>query len=126
MNIHASGRYYEYRAIQYLSERGFKAIRVPVSAAGKQPLPDVIATRGNTIFAIEVKSTSKSAIVVDRDQVEKLFEFCDVFAFCDCQPAILVFFKREKEVRFVELTREQRGHSVRVSSTKFLSGRATT
>ncbi|AFV51246.1 Holliday junction resolvase [Sulfolobales Mexican rudivirus 1] len=124
-NIHASGKYYEYRALNYLTKHGFKAIRVPVSGAGKQPLPDIIATRSNIVYAIEVKSTSKNSITVDRDQIEKLFAFCDVFSFCRCQPAILVFFKSSREIRFVELSRDQREHSVRVSSTKFINERGS-
>jgi len=123
MNIHASGRYYEYRALEYLSKRGFKAIRVPTSGTGKQPLPDIIATRGNTVFAIEVKSVSRDVVTVNRDQVEKLFAFCGVFSFCRCQPAILVFFKSAREVRFVELSRDQRGRNVRVVSTNFINQR---
>ncbi len=120
MNIRASGKYFEYRALSYLAERGFKAIRIPVSATGKQPLPDVIATRSNVVYSIEVKSTSRDAITVDREQVEKLFAFCDVFSFCKCQPVILVFFKKAKETRFVELQHDQRGRSVKVVSTKFI------
>ncbi len=126
MNIHASGKYYEYRAVEYLKSHGFKAIRVPVSAAGKQPLPDIIATHDGTIYAIEVKSTSKSAITIDKEQVEKLFAFCDVFSFCECQPAVLVFFKKAKEVHFAELLPGQRGHNVRISSTKFIKRDETT
>jgi Holliday junction resolvase len=126
MNIHASGKYYEYRAVEYLKDHGFKAIRVPVSAAGKQPLPDIIATHDGTIYAIEVKSTSKSAITVDSDQVEKLFAFCDVFSFCECRPAVLVFFKREREVHFAELLENQRGQNVRISSTKLINQNRST
>ncbi len=120
MNIRASGKYFEYRAIDYLAKRGFKAIRVPTSATGKQPLPDIIATCNNVVYAIEVKSTSRDTITVDREQVEKLFAFCDVFSFCQCHPTILVFFKRAKEVRFIELQHDQRGRSVKVVSTKFI------
>jgi len=126
INIHASGRYYEYRAVDYLKERGFKAIRVPVSAAGKQPLPDIIASNNNVIYAIEVKSTSASVVEVDSDQVEKLFGFCDIFLFCECRPAVLVFFKRIKKVYFVELTQNQRGHNVRISSTKLINQNRST
>ncbi len=126
MNIRASGKYFEYRALTYLSEHGFKAIRVPTSATGKQPLPDVIATRDSVVYPIEVKSISHGAITIDKEQIEKLFAFCDVFSFCECHPAVLVFFKRVREIRFVELQRDQRGHSVRVVSTKFIKRNTST
>ncbi len=115
MNIRASGKYYEYKALDYLHENGFKAIRVPTSATGKQPLPDVIATRNGIIYAIEVKSISKSSITIDREQIEKLFAFCDVFSFCKCQPAVLVFFKSIHEVRLFTLSTDDRGKSVHIS-----------
>ncbi len=114
MNIHASGKYYEYKALDYLHENGFKAIRIPTSATGKQPLPDVIATRDGVVYAIEVKSISKDSITIDHHQIEKLFAFCDVFSFCKCQPAILVFFKSERKTKLVTLSSEDRNGSVRV------------
>ncbi|QJF12336.1 putative Holliday junction resolvase [Acidianus rod-shaped virus 3] len=99
-NIHNSGKYYEYRALDFLKNEGYKVARIPVSGSGSQPLPDIIATRNSTIFPIEVKSTSKLSQRVDKFQIDKLFRFCDMFSFCNCKPAVLVYFKKVKEWKF--------------------------
>lgn len=107
-NFRASGKYYEYKALDFLKQNGFFALRIPVSGAGKQPLPDIIAVRGNTIYPIEVKSTSKNRIVIDDFQINKLFEFCKILSFCNCKPAILVFFKKYNNVILQEVYRNER------------------
>ncbi len=114
MNFRRSGKYYEYRALEYLGKQGFRALRIPTSATGTQPLPDIIATKDHTVFPIEVKSTTNIRMVVEKHQVEKLFEFCEVFSFCECQPAILVFFKHERKVIMKNLTPIDRGKNIRV------------
>ncbi len=116
MNFRRSGRYYEYRALEYLEKNGFRALRIPTSGTGHQPLPDVIATKDRVVYPIEVKSTTHDHMVVDRFQVEKLFGFCEVFSFCTCQPTIMVFFKSERKTVMKNLTQTDRGHSVRVDA----------
>jgi len=98
MNFRQSGKYYEYKTIEFLEKNGYKAIRIPVSGTGKQPIPDIIATKNNTIFPIEVKSTSQNYVYVDNFQIEKLFKFCELFNFCSCKPIVLVHYKKYKSV----------------------------
>jgi Holliday junction resolvase len=108
MNFRQSGKYYEYKTLEFLHENGYNAIRMPVSGAGKQAIPDIIATKDNTIYPIEVKSTSKDFVIVDNFQIEKLFEFCEIFSFCNCQPLVIVHYKKHKSVIIYNLTQDVR------------------
>ena len=108
MNIRQSGKYYEYKTLEFLDKNGYNAIRMPVSGTGKQAIPDIIATKDNTIFPIEVKSTSKDFVIVDIFQIEKLFEFCEMFSFCSCRPLVIVHYKKHKSVIIYNLTQDVR------------------
>ncbi|CAC87310.1 hypothetical protein [Sulfolobus islandicus rod-shaped virus 2] len=108
MNIRQSGKYYEYKTLEILEENGFKALRIPVSGTGKQALPDIIATKDNTIYPIEVKSTSKDVITIKKFQIEKLFEFCEIFDFCNCQPLVAIHYKKYKTVIVYTLPQDVR------------------
>ena len=46
----------ERELVHRLREAGFDALRVPVSAHSREPLPDVFAIKGDAILAFEVKS----------------------------------------------------------------------
>lgn len=60
-----------------LRENGFYALRIPVSAPSKEPLPDVFAVKDDCILAVEVKSHFRYAYI-KRDQVKKLHEFLKI------------------------------------------------
>ncbi|ARQ96549.1 hypothetical protein [Sulfolobus islandicus rod-shaped virus 4] len=111
MNFRQSGKYYEYKTVEFLEKNGYKAIRIPTSATGKQPIPDIIATKDNTIFPIEVKSTSNDYVYVDNFQIDKLFKFCEIFNFCNCKPLILVHYKKYKNVIIYNLSQDVREKS---------------
>jgi Holliday junction resolvase len=103
INIKSSGRYYEYKIKKVLEKNGYKVIRVPTSGTGKQPIPDIIAVKNNTIYAIEVKSTSKDYVNIDNFQIKKLFDFCEFFNFCNCKSAVIVNYKKYNTVLFYKL-----------------------
>lgn len=67
----------ERELVHMLRDEGYDAIRVPVSAPSKEPLPDVFAIKGDSILAIEVKSQVRYAYY-KRDQVSKLFDFLKI------------------------------------------------
>ncbi len=56
---------------------GYSAIRIPVSAPSKEPLPDVFAIKDDAILSIEVKSQVRYAYYKSH-QVLKLFEFLEM------------------------------------------------
>jgi len=57
-----------------LQKNGYNAVRVPVSNPSLNPLPDIIARRGEHIFAFEVKNVDYYAYFPKR-QIDKLFRF---------------------------------------------------
>lgn len=67
----------ERELVHMLRDAGYSAIRVPVSAPSKEPLPDVFAVKGNSILSIEVKSQVRYAYYKSH-QVVKLFEFLEM------------------------------------------------
>jgi Holliday junction resolvase len=67
----------ERELVHMLRDEGYDAIRVPVSAPSKEPLPDVFAIKDDSILAIEVKSQVRYAYY-KRDQVSKLFDFLKI------------------------------------------------
>lgn len=58
---------------------GFYAVRTPGSGTGKMAKPDIIATDDGELLAIEVKSTRKKYVMLNKDQVSRLLEFCRRF-----------------------------------------------
>lgn len=67
----------ERELVHMLRDVGYSAIRVPVSAPSREPLPDVFAIKDDSILSIEVKAQERYAYY-KRDQVQKLFEFLEI------------------------------------------------
>ncbi len=67
----------ERELVSMLRKKGFKALRVPVSAPSKEPFPDVFAVKEDTIVAFEVKSMERYAYY-KKDQITKLHEFLHI------------------------------------------------
>lgn len=101
LNIHESGKKYEYKLLYWLRKYGFNAVRIPSSATGKQPLPDLFAVKNGVLYAFEVKSSSNGIIRVEEHQIKKLFEFCDMFRSIvpenQCLKYVVVFWKYNRE-----------------------------
>ena len=70
------GFYSESILVKKLEKEGYKAVRVPVSNPSRNPLPDVMARRGEHVYAFEVKTASHYAYF-PKKQIEKLFSFLD-------------------------------------------------
>lgn len=67
----------ERELVHMLRDNGFEALRIPVSAPSKEPLPDVFAIKDDCILAIEVKSQAQYAYI-KREQVKKLHQFLNI------------------------------------------------
>jgi len=98
------GKNAERELVSLLRENGFKAVRIPTSNSSHNPLPDVFATKGNTLLAIECKSTWEDKVKVRSIQVEKLFGFLSMFTM-EGIPLIAVKFKKLHQWRVVVLTK---------------------
>ena len=60
--------------VKMLQKHKFSAVRVPVSNPSLSPLPDIIARRGEHIYAFELKNVNYYAYFPKR-QIDKLFRF---------------------------------------------------
>ncbi len=67
----------ERELVHMFRDVGYSAIRIPVSAPSKEPLPDVFAIKDDAILSIEVKSQVRYAYYKSH-QVVKLFEFLEM------------------------------------------------
>jgi len=68
------GFYSENVLVKLLQKKGYHAVRIPVSNPSLSPLPDIIARKGQHIYAFEVKNVGYYAYF-PRQQIEKLFRF---------------------------------------------------
>lgn len=78
----------ERELVHMFRDEGYNAIRIPVSAPSKEPLPDVFAIKDDVILSIEVKSQERYAYY-KRDQVKKLFQFLEIHKIYPKRYAIL-------------------------------------
>src|SRR4030043_1707469 len=72
------GFYSENVLVKLLGKKGYFAVRVPVSNPSLNPLPDIMARRGQHLYAFEVKNVSYYAYF-PQPQIDKLFRFLDQF-----------------------------------------------
>jgi Holliday junction resolvase len=80
----------ERQLVKKLRSMGFKAVRVPVSAPSSEPLPDVFATRKNSVYAFEIKAPRADKAYFKKSQVKKLFDFLALFDVYAEKMAVLV------------------------------------
>jgi len=78
----------ERELVHMLRDAKYAALRIPVSAPSKEPLPDVFAIKGDSILAIEVKSHVRYAYY-KQDQVQKLHEFLEIHRYYPRRYAVL-------------------------------------
>ena len=72
------GFYSETVLVKLLQKKGYNAVRVPVSNPSLNPLPDIMARKGQHFYAFEVKNASYYAYF-PRVQIDKFFRFLDQF-----------------------------------------------
>ncbi|MEM2102482.1 MAG: methyltransferase domain-containing protein [Candidatus Bathyarchaeia archaeon] len=70
------GFYSEGALVKFLEKNNYHAVRVPVSNPSLHPLPDVIARKGEHVYAFEVKNAGYYAYF-PKQQMDKLFRFLD-------------------------------------------------
>jgi Holliday junction resolvase len=68
------GFYSESVLVKLLQKNGYNAVRVPVSNPSLNPLPDIMARRGDHAYAFEVKNATYYAYF-PKVQIDKLFRF---------------------------------------------------
>jgi Holliday junction resolvase len=68
------GFYSENVLVKLLQKNGYNSVRVPVSNPSLNPLPDIMARKGEHVYAFEVKNASYYAYF-PKQQIDKLFRF---------------------------------------------------
>lgn len=70
----------ERELVNKLDEDGWAVMRAPSSgSATKRDLPDLLASNGDQVLAIEAKASSGDPIYIDREEVVSLEEFASTF-----------------------------------------------
>lgn len=93
---------------------GYDAIRIPVSAPSKEPLPDVFAVKDDSILSIEVKSQIRYAYYKSH-QVVKLFEFLDMHKIYPRKYAVLAAKFKYKGWWFDVAERRDRDYMIKIN-----------
>ncbi len=69
----------ERELVQMLWGSGFAAVRVAGSGVSKYPSPDIVASNGSRILAIECKTTLKDHQYFHPEQISQLIGFAEQF-----------------------------------------------
>lgn len=69
----------ERELVEKLEAIGYAAVRVAGSGVSKFPCPDVLASNGNEVLAIECKSTKGETQYIKKSQIEDLKVFSKMF-----------------------------------------------
>lgn len=83
----------ERELVNLLNDNGFRAVRIAGSGAGskKNGKPDVLCINSTIAYAIELKSSSRDVIYIDKNQIDSLIHFCDGYGI---YPLVSVKFTR--------------------------------
>ena len=93
MTFYTKGANFGRALVNKFWDNGFAAMRAAGSGSAPQPIPDVIASKGERVIILECKTTSKDAFRLDKNDVEKL----EIFrSRATCEAYIAVKFDREK------------------------------
>lgn len=94
MNLKSKGSNAERELIHLFWNTGkWAAFRAAGSGSMQFPCPDIIAGNNIRRFAIECKATKARKQYLDREQVENLRKFCELFG---AEPWIAVRFDKKK------------------------------
>ena len=113
------GFYSETVLVKLLQKNGYNAVRIPVSNPSLNPLPDIMARRGEHVYAFEVKNATYYAYF-PRQQVDKLFRFLNELVPADksCKHAVVAAHLGKKwtfrEVNWAEWERNKLPDKVRI------------
>ncbi len=81
------------RELQHMFwKEGWACVRVAGSGSTRHPSPDIIASNGKYILAIEIKVINSFYKYIKKEQVDELKEFSKKFG---AQPWIAIKFKRK-------------------------------
>ncbi len=111
---------FERELIHALWEEGFAAVRCAGSGSMSYPSPDIVASNGKIILAIEAKVREKLPLYIQDEKLRELVMFSNLFG---AKPVVALKIKKEKWRFFtVEmLERTERGY--KIDSNNFYLGK---
>ena len=118
MSRYAGGANVERELIHFLLDKGFACIRAAGSGKTSYPSPDVFAGKKGKKFAIEVKSSKKEVIYIERNEIEELVKWASI---AGCKPIVAVKFKNKGWKFFSEFKKA----SEKFYSFSFKNGKET-
>ena len=99
------GLKFERDLIHALWNEGFAAVRVAGSGSSSYPSPDIVASNGKTIIAIEAKMRDRLPLYIPGEKIRELVMFSNLFG---ARPVIALKLKKAKwrffEVEMLEKT----------------------
>ncbi len=101
MKSKEKGTRLERELVNLLWSAGFAAVRVAGSGVSSFPCPDVIASNGKVILALEVKSRAKLPLYLSEQEVKELAMFSNLFG---AKPYIALRLPR-REWKFISVER---------------------
>ena len=96
--------------VKILENKGYSAVRVVGSGGGtERPLPDILTGNAKNIYGIELKSSSKNVIYIEKHQIQNLKKFCENFG---AIPIICIKFNYIKYtfIKISNLTKTDKGN----------------
>lgn len=93
MGVYAKGSKMERELLEVFHKAGYFGMRSAGSGRSGVPCPDVIVGRSGRVFAIEVKSTKKNVIYLEKYEVEELVRFAQEFG---CRAIVAARFPNRK------------------------------
>lgn len=114
------GLQFERDLIHALWENGFAAVRVAGSGSATYPSPDIVASNGKTIIAIEAKVREKLPLYISGEKVRELAMFSTLFG---AKPVIALKLKKTRW-RFFEIDMlEKTENGYKISDRTFHLGK---
>jgi Holliday junction resolvase len=96
----------ERELVQMLWGAGFASVRIAGSGVTKFPSPDIVASNGSRILAIECKSTKHKVRYIEPEQISQLKKFSSLFG---AEPWLAVKFSTDWFFYKIEDLEETRG-----------------
>ncbi len=111
---------FERDLIHALWNEGFAAVRVAGSGSSSYPSPDIIASNGKTIIAIEAKVREKLPLYISGEKLRELVMFSTLFG---AKPVIALKLKKEKWRFFETEMLEETENGYKISDKTFSLGK---
>ncbi|MCW1296362.1 MAG: Holliday junction resolvase Hjc [Candidatus Parvarchaeota archaeon] len=92
MSRYAGGANVERELIHHLLKKGYACMRAAGSGKTSYPSPDIFAGKHGKMLAIEVKSSKKDVVYIEKNEIDELLRWASI---AQCIPIVAVKFKNK-------------------------------